>query len=1003
MSGVAFRVGRGAVFHNLVAAGISLGGVALSLVLFVYARAWERQNIRADLDVRAHQRMELVESKVLRSTEVLHGLAAYFETQRDVSRQEFATFVRGALDRQPELYALSWTPRVPKAQRKSYEAKARADGLLDFGFTALDSKGKLVAAGEADEYYPVYDIEPGGRNQLALGFDLGSNAIRKAALRQSFLTGKPAATPPMQLVQGVGNGLEHGLGFLVCMVVNDNPPAAGVPRLPPMGYCSAVFGVEDLLGASADGLQEEGIDFLLTDSSPGAAAIMHRPAEGKISKFASSVTLEVAGQSWTLRLRPTEQFVAAHSSDHALVILSGGFAISALLGGYVLRGMRQRSAVERRVRVRTAQLLRQVGERRRAEDAARVAEANYREIFENSVEGIFQTTPDGRYLRANRALARVYGYETPEALIAHLADIAVQLYVQCGRREEFIDQIQRYGSVSDFESQVYRRDGSITWISENAREVRDATGQVVYYEGMVVDIARRKQAEDSLKRARQELEHRVRERTAELACTNEALQGEILVRQEAEEAAAAASRAKSEFLASISHEIRTPMNAILGYAQLLHRDRALGGGQRDAVETIMNSGRHLIELIDDVLDISKIEAGRAEVRTTDVDLRAMAVGIAGMFRQKCEQKGIALKIECPGDLPARVKADESKLRQVLINLLGNAVKFTRDGSVRLRIKAGDREVSADGTGETRVFRFEVCDTGDGIPLNAQRQIFEPFQQGSAGRKWGGTGLGLAIARRMVELMGGSLEVDSTPGDGSRFHFSFALAPASGDAVKPGRREVRALTPGQTVRAMVVDDVPENRQVLARLLAQVGCEVCTAASGEEAMAMLATEAPQIVFLDVLMPGMDGIETARRIRSAAGSTVRIVATSASAFTHELEGYRASGFEAVVSKPVRCDRLYECLTILLGAKFDCEEQTETANSKGAYMDGELLPSTLRTRLGAAAELYSVTELRQCIEEVERLGPQSQPIGSYLRRCVHDYDMGAILRLVAAETGAS
>src|SRR5665213_1642815 len=202
--------------------------------------------------------------------------------------------------------------------------------------------------------------------------------------------------------------------------------------------------------------------------------------------------------------------------------------------------------------------------------------------------------------------------------------------------------------------------------------------------------------------------------------------------------------------------------------------------------------------------------------------------------------------------------------------------------------------------------------------------------------------------------------------------------------------------------MVVDDVPENRPVLARLLSEIGCQVWTASTGEEAVAMLGQHRPQIIFLDMLMPGMDGIETARRMRASAGNEFRLVATSASAFTHELEGYRASGFEAVVSKPVRCDRLYECLATLLGVEFDCEEPGGAADSQAAPICGKSLSEGLRNRLGSAAELYSVTELRQCIEEVERLGPLSQPIGSYLRRCVHEYDMGAILRLVSAGTGA-
>ncbi len=363
------------------------------------------------------------------------------------------------------------------------------------------------------------------------------------------------------------------------------------------------------------------------------------------------------------------------------------------------------------------------------------------------------------------------------------------------------------------------------------------------------------------------------------------------------------------------------MNAILGYAQLLQRDRALRGGQRDAVETIMNSGRHLIELIDDVLDISKIEAGRAEMRMADVDLRAMAVGIAGMFRHQCEQKGISLKVECQAELPARVRADERKLRQVLINLLGNAVKFTREGSVRTA-NLNDRRGIAQWR-RPRPTRLPI--RSQSTPAKAfrsrpNRRYFEPFQQGSAGRKWGGTGLGLAIARRLVELMGGQLELDSTPGSGSRFYFSLALAPGVGEAAEPRRREVLALSPGQSVRAMVVDDVLENRQVLARLLGagrmrserrrqrRRGVAPVGAARAAHHFPRRADARHRRDGVGAADSPALGIEDVRwlPLRRRHSRTSR-------------KGILPPVLRTWSRKPVRCERLYECLSDLLGVKFD------------------------------------------------------------------------------------
>jgi signal transduction histidine kinase/CheY-like chemotaxis protein len=510
----------------------------------------------------------------------------------------------------------------------------------------------------------------------------------------------------------------------------------------------------------------------------------------------------------------------------------------------------------------------------------------------------------------------------------------------------------------------------------------------LYYEGAVVEVTDRKAAEDSLRRHRDELESRVRERTVELATINQSLEVEVGVRKRAEEAAAAANRAKSEFLASMSHEIRTPMNAILGYAQVLERDPTLRASHREAMQTVLSSGNHLLDLIDDVLEISRIEAGRLELRPTEFDLDALIRDVTGMFRQRCRQKNISLQSD---DLSERrrVVGDERKLRQVLINLLGNAVKFTDSGSVTLRVQ----------TTYPGRYRFEVIDTGIGIAPNALAPIFEAFNQGPTEHLRGGAGLGLAIARQHIELMGGNLAVTSSqkgPDIGSTFSFAVTLpeCESSSSALAPFQL-TSGLANGRKIRAMVVDDVAENREVLAEMLHMLGCDVDVVSGGFEAIERMAADPPDVAIIDILMPNLGGVETARRIRERFGrDRVQLVAASASAMSHERREYLDSGFHAFLAKPVRLDALHELLHNLLGAPAPDTTESESP-SEAFHAESIGLPDEVRQRLLAAAMHYRITELKHCIEEIEQLagGPRSFP-STFLRECVRRYDMDSIVK---------
>jgi signal transduction histidine kinase/CheY-like chemotaxis protein len=487
---------------------------------------------------------------------------------------------------------------------------------------------------------------------------------------------------------------------------------------------------------------------------------------------------------------------------------------------------------------------------------------------------------------------------------------------------------------------------------------------------------------------------------AKLAAESARTQAE-LSREEAFEAqkdADKANQAKSIFLANMSHEIRTPLNAVLGYAQILQRDESLSEQQYEAIQTINKSGNHLLGLINDILDISKIEAGKQELNKTEFDLGALMNELRSVFSARCKEKKLAFEMEEYAEGETPVNGDLGKLRQVLLNLIGNAVKFTESGSVGCRLS---KQAS------NSQFMFEVTDTGAGIPDDAQKSIFEPFKQDKEGINKGGTGLGLAISHKQVSQMGGELEVDSEPGKGSRFHFSILLErreggkPESNKNSENNYENVVGIKDEYKIKALVVDDIKENRDVLGLFLQNLGLVVKKAENGKVALEQIENDEPHIIFMDIRMPVMDGIEAFHKVKeNYPQKNIKIICITASTLRHEQENYIKMGFDSYVPKPFKHNEILEVLETNLDIEFNYKnpESKKTIQKSPAELDWSsiIISPDIKNEIMKAADCSSVTDLENSLKQLESMENGGRELGDVLKKLAKSYDMDGIIEVL-------
>ncbi|MBF0119245.1 MAG: response regulator [Desulfobacterales bacterium] len=529
----------------------------------------------------------------------------------------------------------------------------------------------------------------------------------------------------------------------------------------------------------------------------------------------------------------------------------------------------------------------------------RISDDQYKNIYENAVEGILHSSFQGIILASNPTMSRMLGYNSKDEFIKFINEESGSFFAEQTSYDEFLMLLKSYDTVSNFECKFLCKDRNIIWVSIHARVLTDNDNKII--ESFIQDITVRKMVEEALQTAYEEMEKRVEERTFELKNAN---------------------KAKGDFLANMSHEIRTPMNGIIGMVGLL-LDTNLTQEQIDCAKTIKNSADSLLDIINDILDFSKIDAGKFKLENIEFDIRKIVEDVADLLALKAHQKNIEFATVVHHEVPSFVKGDPGRLRQILLNLSGNSVKFTDKGDVAIRVN-----LEAE-TEKNITIKFMVIDTGIGIPEHNQEVLFKSFSQvdNTSTRKYGGTGLGLAISKQLTELMNGNIGLTSKSGKGSTFWFT---------AVFEKSAITQTILPALPInisgkRMIIIEDNISNREAFCTYLSSWGCQVSLASNGKELLDLLYNASTKgepfhAVILDQMISDMTPEMIGHAIKSNPylKDIVLILITSLG-LRGDAARFKDIGFAAYLTKPVKRSQLYECMLMVFGENYTKSEEKE------------------------------------------------------------------------------
>lgn len=567
------------------------------------------------------------------------------------------------------------------------------------------------------------------------------------------------------------------------------------------------------------------------------------------------------------------------------------------------------------------------------------SEEKFRSIYESLLDVHFRTDIGGAILMISPSVKKLIDF-TPDEITGKNATM---LYSDSNDRNKFVSRLLQEGAISDFEVLFQKRNGEKIAVSLNSKIVYNSKNHPLWIEGTIRDVSERNKTVRELR--------------------------------EAKIAAEAADKTKSQFLASMSHELRTPLNGILGYTQILLQDRALNTNQLEGINVIHKSGEHLLKLINDILDLSKIDADKVQLEFAPFNLKELVENIYSIVLLKAESKKLKLEINFGKVIPERIIQDEKRMQQVLLNLLYNAVKFTEVGKITLDINYKEN-----------FLKFDVIDSGIGIPEDKQSIIFSPFEQlGDHLRKSEGTGLGLAISSKLVKLLGGHLTLESEPGVGSTFSFEIPVEIDFRNDVndKPAYKEEASFC-GNNKKILIADDNDLNRLVIGKMLQKKGLTTIEAIDGIDAYNKAREQQPDLILMDKFMPNMDGIESTKKIKSE--MKIPIILISATKFDAEDDQVKDAAFEATILKPVKREVLFEIVSQFLGKEeFSDTRKTEIIEEKiPENYDLELLIEFIEKR--------KISRFFQYLDHLNKKDTSFEPFINKMKQMASGFQMAEI-----------